>query len=355
LTFETNGTTRLTLASTGAATFTGALSGTSATFSAAVNAQLLTIQNGYYLVGRNAANTAFRTLLTFDSSNRIIIGQDSDITAITLGVASEAMRITSGGNVSIGTTNSTARFNIQASSNFENATLGTATGTMGYLSANGLYGMYIGIGNSGNTWLQSQRNDGGTTAYNLLLNPRGGNVGIGTSSPLALLHLETGEPTIRITDSSDGGVMFIGNSGGYSYIRPFSRDFRFLNAAGVSMLTIASNSQATFASSITTPSYVQSGVNIAINSSTATTLALVDCAMLLIRDASNGGSCICFFEIGTISIISQSGATTFTTSAPSANQIQLGVGAGSRSVTALGGSNRNGTQVRIGVFRNDGQ
>jgi hypothetical protein len=120
-------------------------------------------------------------------------------------------------------------------------------------------------------------------------------------------------------------------------------------------LTLDSSGAATFASSITTPSYVQSGVNIAINSSTATTLALVDCAMLLIRDASNGGSCICFFEIGSVSILSQSGATTFTTSAPSANQIQLAVGGGARSVTALGGSNRNGTQVRIGVFRNDGQ
>ncbi len=49
---------RLTIASTGAATF-----------SSAVNAQLLTIQNGYYLVGRNAANTSYRTLVTFDSSS----------------------------------------------------------------------------------------------------------------------------------------------------------------------------------------------------------------------------------------------------------------------------------------------
>ena len=87
------------------------------------------------------------------------------------------------GNTSIGTTNSSVRLNIQASANFETPTLGTATGTMGYLSANGLYGMYIGIGNSGNTWLQSQRNDATATAYNLLLNPSGGNVGIGTSSP----------------------------------------------------------------------------------------------------------------------------------------------------------------------------
>ena len=68
----------------------------------------------------------------------------------------------------------------------------------------------------------------------------GGNVGIGTTNPLALLHIQSAEPTFRITDSSDGGVTFIGSTGGYSYIRPFSRDFKFINAAGSSMLTITS-------------------------------------------------------------------------------------------------------------------
>jgi len=85
-------------------TLTGALTGTSATFSSSLIAQSLAISNGYYLIGRNAANTAYRTLVTFDSSNKILIGQDSDITAITLGVNSEAMRITSGAGVCIGTT-----------------------------------------------------------------------------------------------------------------------------------------------------------------------------------------------------------------------------------------------------------
>jgi len=83
-------------------TLTGALNGTSATFSSSLIAQSLAISNGYYLVGRNAANTAYRTLVTFDSSNKILIGQDSDITAITLGVASEAMRITASGALQLG-------------------------------------------------------------------------------------------------------------------------------------------------------------------------------------------------------------------------------------------------------------
>ena len=68
-----------------------------ATFSSSVTAQLLAISNGYYLVGRNAANTAFRTLLTFDSSNKIIIGQDSDITSVTIGVSTANLTIASTG------------------------------------------------------------------------------------------------------------------------------------------------------------------------------------------------------------------------------------------------------------------
>jgi hypothetical protein len=67
-----------------------------------------------------------------------------------------------------------------------------------------------------------------------------GNVGIGTTNPLSRLHVQGSEPNIRIVDSDDSGVMFIGNSGGYSFVRPFSRDFRFLNAAGSSLMAVAS-------------------------------------------------------------------------------------------------------------------
>jgi hypothetical protein len=115
---------------------------------------------------------------------------------------SERMRITSAGNVSIGTTNSTIRLNISSAANADAPTLGTATGATGFLSSNGNYGMYIGVGDSGNTWLQSQRNDSNTTAYNLLLNPNGGNVGIGTTAPASLLDVRGATPFIRITDTS---------------------------------------------------------------------------------------------------------------------------------------------------------
>ena len=50
-------------------------------------------------------------------------------------------------------------------------------------------GLNIGVNSVGASWLQSQSNTS-STAYNLLLNPLGGNVGIGTTSPAQKLHVE---------------------------------------------------------------------------------------------------------------------------------------------------------------------
>ena len=134
-------------------------------------------------------NGATRGGTTTAASNTAVLALDGEFYITNSAVNSNKLILTSSGNVAIGTSNSSVRLNVQASSNFETATLGTATGTMGYLSANGLYGMYVGIGNSGNTWLQSQRNDGNTATYSLLLNPQGGNVGITTTSPRTSLDV----------------------------------------------------------------------------------------------------------------------------------------------------------------------
>ena len=141
------------------------------------------------------------------------------------------------GNVSIGTANSSIRLNVSAAANADAPTLGTATGTTGFLSSNGNYGMYIGVGDSGNTWLQAQRNDGNTAAYNLLLNPNGGNVGIGTSSPLYKTHIVT-------TNNTDGLVITTNANDSETglYIRPnHTSGTVFLSASGNSDKSFAFN------------------------------------------------------------------------------------------------------------------
>jgi hypothetical protein len=119
----------------------------------------------------------------------------------------------------------------------------------------GIWGVFQGAGGDAN-WNRGDLAFGTSTAYGLTEKMRikdSGNVGIGTCNPLSILHIQASEPTLRITDSADSGVMFIGNTAGYSYIRPFSRDFRFLNAAGVSMFSLTSTGIACFACQVCTP------------------------------------------------------------------------------------------------------
>lgn len=62
------------------------------------------------------------------------------------------------------------------------AALGTSTAKFQLMNG-GVYGMVADVLTNGNTYFQSQRVDGNTAAYNLLLQPLGGCVGIGIISP----------------------------------------------------------------------------------------------------------------------------------------------------------------------------
>jgi hypothetical protein len=68
-----------------------------------------------------------------------------------------------------------------------------AAGASGHALAVGTnpYGLAAGTLSSGTSYLQSTRWDGTATNYNLLLQPNGANVGIGTSSPFAKLHVQS--------------------------------------------------------------------------------------------------------------------------------------------------------------------
>jgi hypothetical protein len=93
----------------------------------------------------------------------------------------ERMRITSGGNVLIGTTTNGVRLVNSGATLATSPTLGSSTvGANAILSANGLYGLYTGVASAGHVWQQVQRNDGGGATYPLVLQPSGSNVVIGT-------------------------------------------------------------------------------------------------------------------------------------------------------------------------------
>jgi hypothetical protein len=122
------------------------------------------------------------------------------------------MTMLSGGNVGIGTSSPTNNLSILGADQTSNPTLGTNSGKFGMFNGvgSGTYGMIMGVINNGNSYIQVQRIDGTATAYNLLLQPSGGNVGIGTSSPTDFGSTYT---TLCIDNATNGGVLDLRKNG----------------------------------------------------------------------------------------------------------------------------------------------
>jgi hypothetical protein len=138
--------------------------------------------------------------------------------------ALEKMRIDTDGNLGIGATGPKTRFQATGAALSPVPTLGTASGTMYISNSDVDYGMLAGVTGGGSAWIQVQRTDTTATAYDLLLQPSGGNVGIGTSSPTGKLHVKNGSNAIEVyptgtwagqvynaTDSTGQNGLVVGN------------------------------------------------------------------------------------------------------------------------------------------------
>jgi len=105
----------------------------------------------------------------------------------------------SGGNVLIGTSMDQGRVNISAGETAETPALGLGSNAncLTFSDSTGaLFGSRLGLLTNGNTYLQSTRLDGTATAYNVMINPLGGNVLIGTTTDgSAKLFVSGGDAT----------------------------------------------------------------------------------------------------------------------------------------------------------------
>lgn len=202
ITFRTNYNTSLTIASTGAATFSSSVTAGSSFIT----------PNGFGLLTRNAANTANRNVIFLNSSNQISIGNEADINRITLGTASSlnGFRMYSAGNIGIGPTTTDfgetfmlATFKAGSSNYLRVQTDNNASYDAGGLFTDGTNNVYYGMlrGTTGLTGAFSVTT-GGTTRFNIT---SGGNVGIGTPTPSQALTIQkSGFPIIDFYDGATG-------------------------------------------------------------------------------------------------------------------------------------------------------
>lgn len=164
-------------------------------------------------------------------------------------VTSGSIRMTVGGgtlagNVGIGTTNPKTRLDVIGQ--FLNPSAPSAAGTADSSSAyitnlDTAYGILFGVTSTGRGWIQSQRTDGTATTYPLLINPNGGSVGIGTTSPGTLLDISGTTPTARVVGTSGTTPKLTLSSAGVSAwsFRTSGSDASFrLDQDGVDRITV---------------------------------------------------------------------------------------------------------------------
>jgi hypothetical protein len=208
-------------------------------------------EEGLTIYGGNASASylAFADGTTGDQAYRGSVKYDHSVDAMSLQTgAAERLRIDSSGNVGIGTTSPSGPLHIRGA-----AGRYAFPATSGATQSNGLTLrlndasddnaiLDIGGNSTSGYWLQATNNANLALNYPLLLNPNGGNVGIGTASPTSLLHVYNSANSgklINIANPNTGTGAYAGfdalSDTVSLSVRPYGSTFNTFTHAGIAL------------------------------------------------------------------------------------------------------------------------
>lgn len=163
------------------------------------------------------------------------------------------------GNLGVGTSAPKLRVQWSAASAQNAPTLGTAQG-IAYLTNNDAnYGLCIGNSSAtGAVWFQAQRTDGTATAYDIVFNTAGGNVGIGVATPQAKLDL-SGDYKEGVVTANTGTAYTINTANGTVQILTLTGNctFTFPTAVAGESFTLLLKQDGTGSRTVTWPAAVK--------------------------------------------------------------------------------------------------
>lgn len=247
----------------GSGTFVSALSGTSATFSSAMRSNGVEITNSANadILDIFQSPSALNSFIDYPSGRSLILRNKGSLGGLTL-ASTGAATFSTNSNSTITNVFQNTNTTDTNSRNYFNVVAGNVT-----TSIQSIHNDHSYINVTNNLYFQS----GGSVKMTML---SGGNVGIGTSSPSALLHLAVanasvdGTKGVKITNPAGTTVMlecgvssdsFVGTTSASDFsIRTANTERMRITAGGLTTLsgpTLSSNTQGTYALQIGEPGY----------------------------------------------------------------------------------------------------
>jgi hypothetical protein len=185
-------------------------------------------------------NATLRLRIGGDGGTAFINGSSGTLRLLTSD--QERMRLDASGNVMVGTTSANSKFLVT----YSNPTTVPAAGAGGHCAAFGTvgYGLAAGAITNGNAYLQATRWDTLATNYNLLLQPNGGNVGIGTTAPEKLLSVSNAGANGFEIEPREGNfsrlISYNRSTAAYTPVYLEGLDLRFFTGSGSERMRIDS-------------------------------------------------------------------------------------------------------------------